>query len=230
MRAQEVIVGDPERDAVACAIFCAISAGNAVGLPERAVQAFDELFERTELFRDLIIVCQSDDLSDKKIPVLFQLELLGRQGISAVAVRNELQCPAGELFKFGKSDAQGKDKGADIPGGGDLIAEDRAGNFIHDEPDISFDAADLDISLISDKLVGGLVIIGIHEWADDDRGRFRIVIDHCVGDIDPMDLFHGLDGLSEGELEIYPVREAKSHDVGIIFLIFERGCPFWQLV
>ena len=77
MRAQEVIVGDPERDAVACAIFCAISAGNAVGLPERAVQAFDELFERTELFRDLIIVCQSDDLSDKKIPVLFQLELLG---------------------------------------------------------------------------------------------------------------------------------------------------------
>ena len=45
-----------------------------------------------------------------------------------------------------------------------------------------------------------------------------------------MDLFHGLDGLSEGELEIYPVREAQARDVGIVFLIFERGCPFGQLV
>ena len=119
----------------------------------------------------------------------FQLELLGSQRIGAVAVRNELQGFAGELFKFCKSHAHGENAGSDIPGCRNLIAKDRAGHFIHDEPDVGFDAADLDISLISYEFVGGLVIIGIHEWADNDCSRFSIVIDHCMRDLNPMDLF-----------------------------------------
>ena len=103
MRTQEVIVGGPERNAVACTIFCAVSACDTVGLLERAVQSLDKLLKRTELFRDLIIIGQTDDLGDKNIPVFFQLELLGSQRIGAVAVRNELQGFAGELFKFCKS-------------------------------------------------------------------------------------------------------------------------------
>lgn len=45
-----------------------------------------------------------------------------------------------------------------------------------------------------------------------------------------MDLFHGLYGLPEGKLQVDPVGKAQPHDVGIVFLIFERGSPLWQLV
>ena len=45
-----------------------------------------------------------------------------------------------------------------------------------------------------------------------------------------MDLFEGLDSLAEGEFEIYPVGKAQPHDIGIVFLILERGCPFGELV
>ena len=51
-----------------------------------------------------------------------------------------------------------------------------------------------------------------------------------MGDIDPMDFFHGLCSLAEGEPEVHPVRETESHDIGIVFLIFERRGPFGQLV
>ena len=44
-----------------------------------------------------------------------------------------------------------------------------------------------------------------------------------------MDLFEGLYSLPKGELEVHPVREAQPHDIGIVFLIFERGCPFGEL-
>lgn len=45
-----------------------------------------------------------------------------------------------------------------------------------------------------------------------------------------MDLFHGLYCLSEGKLQVDPVSKAESHDVGIVFLIFERGGPSGELV
>ena len=211
-------------------IFRTITTGDAVGFFKSAVQPFDELFERTELFGYLIVIRQADDLGDEDIPVFLQLELLRGQGIGAVAISNEFQGIAREFLKFLKSHAHGQDAGADIPGRRDLITEDGAGYFIHDEPDIGFHATDLDIGFISYKLVRGLVVIGIHEGADNDCGRFGIVIDHSMGDLNPMDLFEGLYSLPKGELEVHPVREAQPHDIGIVFLIFERGCPFWELV
>ena len=45
-----------------------------------------------------------------------------------------------------------------------------------------------------------------------------------------MDLFHGLYCLPEGKLQVDPIGKAQPHDVGIVFLIFERGSPLWQLV
>lgn len=50
-----------------------------------------------------------------------------------------------------------------------------------------------------------------------------------MGDLDPMDLFEGLYHLVQGKLKLYPVREAQSYDIGIVFLVFERGCPFGEL-
>lgn len=230
MGAKEIIVSHPEGYTVTGAIFGAISASDTVGFLKCAVQPFDELFERTELFGHLIAIGQTDDLGDGDIPAFFQLELLGSQWIGAVAVGNEPEGFAGEFFKFIKSHAHGKDTGTDIPGRGELITEDGAGYFIHDEPEVGFPSPDLDIGFISGEFVGGLVIIGIHEGADEDCRRLGIVIDHGMGDLDPMDFFQSLYSLAQGEFEVYPVRKAQPHDIGIVFPVFERGRPFWEMV
>ena len=50
MRAQEVIVSDPEGYTVTGTIFRTVAAGDAVGLFKGAVQPFNKLFERKEFF------------------------------------------------------------------------------------------------------------------------------------------------------------------------------------
>lgn len=45
-----------------------------------------------------------------------------------------------------------------------------------------------------------------------------------------MDLFQGLYGLPEGKLQVDTVGKAQPHDVGIVFLILERGSPLGELV
>ena len=230
MGTQEIVVRNPEGYAVAGSVFRAVAAGDAVRLLKGAVQPFNDLFERTELFGYLIVIGQAEHLGDEDIPVFFQLKLLSSKGIGTVSIGNELQCLAGEFLKFIKSHAHREDTGADISGGRDLIAEDGAGHFIHNEPDIGFHAADLDIGFISHELVRGLIIIGIHKGTDNDRSCFCIVIDHGMGNLDPVDLFESLYRLAQGELQVYPVRETQPHDIGIVFLVFERGSPFRELV
>ena len=100
MRTQEVIVGHPERDAVYSAVFRAITTGNAVRFFESTVQTLNELFKRTEFFRNLIIIGKTDDLGNEYLPVFFNLELLSSKRISAVAIRNESQCFAREFLKW----------------------------------------------------------------------------------------------------------------------------------
>lgn len=45
-----------------------------------------------------------------------------------------------------------------------------------------------------------------------------------------MDIFQCLDSLAKGQLEIYPVGKAQSHDIGIVLLILEGGCPFGKQI
>ena len=44
-----------------------------------------------------------------------------------------------------------------------------------------------------------------------------------------MDLFQSLYSLAERQLEIYTVGKAQPHDISIVFLILERGCPLRKL-
>ena len=53
-------------------------------------------------------------------------------------------------------------------------------SVFHDEPDIGFDTFDLDVSFIGGQFIGGIVIKGIHEGADEYSGCFGIVVDHGV--------------------------------------------------
>ena len=45
-----------------------------------------------------------------------------------------------------------------------------------------------------------------------------------------MDFFHSLYSLAKRQFEVYTVGKAQSHDIGIVLLILERGCPFRKLI
>ena len=109
-----------------------------------------------------------------------------------------------------------------------LIADHSPGSSIDDQPDIAFDAADFDVSLISSKGRSFFVRICVNKRFDTDGGGFTVVGDHLVGYGDAMDVFHGLCGFSEGQTEIDPVGEAQGHDVSAVFSEFQRRCILRQ--
>lgn len=45
-----------------------------------------------------------------------------------------------------------------------------------------------------------------------------------------MDFFQSLNGLPERKFQIDPIGKAQPHDVCIVFLVFEGGCPLGELV
>ena len=142
MRVQEVVVGDPECCVIVCTIIIIVTAADPVS-------AFDYLIVRAELPGDSIIVCKSDHLGDDKPEAFpqFLCKLQGSQRIGAVPIGNEA-----ELFRdflhAPERHAHGKDARSDRAVVGNLVAEDRAGGSVHDEPDVAFDTADFDIGLI----------------------------------------------------------------------------------
>ena len=43
------------------------------------------------------------------------------------------------------------------------------------------------------------------------------------------DFFQSLYSLAKRQLEVHTAGKAQSHDIGIVLLILERGCPFGKL-
>ena len=114
MRAQEVIVSNPECHVIVCAIVIIVAAADPVSGFKGSVETFDHLLVRTELFGDRIIVCESDYLGDVKPEAFSQFlcELQGSQRIGAVPVGNEPELFR-ELLHAAERHAHGEDTWAD---------------------------------------------------------------------------------------------------------------------
>ena len=217
MRSEEVIISDPEGDIVVGTLIVVIAAGYAVGGFKRTVETLDHLFERAELFGDFVLVCKPDDLSDIKTELLTELveELLGRKRIGAVAIGDKAEVFR-KLLQLTESHAHGKDAGTDTAVVGDLIAKDGTGYRIHDEPEVSFDPADFDVSFIGNEGGSTFIVIVVNERLDDKGGSPGVVGNLLVGDPDVVKIFESLRGLAQGETKVDMESQAEPHDMGIM--------------
>ena len=217
MRPEEVIIVNPEGDIVVGALWVVIAAGYPVRGFKPAIEPSDHLFEMAELFGDFVIVNQSDDLSNIKAELLAKLveELLGCKWIGAVSIGDKAEAFR-QLFQLMESHTHGKDAGTDIAVVRDLIAKDGMGYHIHDEPDVSFDPADLDIGFIGNKYGSGFVVIVINERLDAEGGSTGIVGDLLVGDSDVVKIFESLRSLAQGEDKVDMESQAQPHDMGVM--------------
>ena len=197
MWTQEVVVSDPEGKVIAGAVDAVKAVCRAVGSLIGAVEPFDHLFERTVLCGDSIVVGKSDDLCDPEGKILSELfcEFHCSEGIGAVAVGDELEFFR-QLSKVSESHAHGEDAGADAAAVGYLIADDGAGGGVHDEPDVGFDAADLDVRFIRSKNGSLFVWIAVEKGFDADGSGFAVVGDLLVGDGDVIEVFESLGGFA----------------------------------
>ena len=75
---------------------------------------------------------------------------------------------------------------------GCLIPDNGTGCGIHNEPDIGFDAAGLDIGFIGSEHRPFFVGILIDERLDADSGGLAVVGDLLMGDADVIQVFQGL--------------------------------------
>lgn len=144
------------------------------------------------------------------------------QWIGGVSVSDEAELFR-KLLEVTESHAHGEDAGTDTPVIGYLVTENGTGYGIHNEPDISFYAADFDIGFISNHCVGSLVIVVIYERFDYKGCGSGIVGNLLVGDLNPIQVIQSLCGFTERQLEIHMECEAERHDMGIMLGEFQRG-------
>ena len=79
-----------------------------------------------------------------------------------------------------ESHPHGKDTGADAAVVRCMVADDGAAGGIHNEPDVSFDAADFDIGFIRSKDIAGFVVVIINKGFDTDGGSLAVISDLLV--------------------------------------------------
>lgn len=108
-------------------------------------------------------------------------ELLGSQGIGAVAVGDEAEA-FWQLPEMAEGHTHRHDAGTNAAVVRDLIAKDGALCGIHDEPDIGLEAAYLDVGFVRGESVPGAIVVAVHERLYAHGGSLAVVGDLLVGD------------------------------------------------
>ena len=221
MRAKEVVVSNPESQVVVGTFDVVKAVCVTVGSLISTVQPFDHLFEWSMFCGDSIVVGKSNDLSDLEGKVLAELshEFHCSKRAGTVTVSDELKVLR-KLRKPLKSHAHGKDTGTNATVVGHLITDDGAGGGIHDEPDVGFDAADIDISFVSCENISFFVRVLVDKGFDADGCGFAVVGDLLVGDTDVVQIFQSLRGFTERQTEIDMQGKAQGHDMGVVLAEF----------
>jgi hypothetical protein len=92
--------------------------------------------------------------------------------VDSVAFCDETEV-LGEFQKSPKSHANSQNTGPNRAIIRYLITENRAGGSIHDKPDVTFDATDLDIGFIGSKGIGSFIVVMIHKGLDNNRKDYN---------------------------------------------------------
>ena len=179
VRPEEVVVGDPKGEIQTRIVEAVVTAGIAVRSLESTIQPLDQLLVRPELFRDFIVIGEAEDLSDVEAESFAKplLELHGGERIGAVAIGNEGEAFRELVSEVRKSLTHGQDAGTDTAVIRTTVAEDGTLDGIHDEPDISLLAANLDVGLVSGEIAGRLVIVVIYERLDEHSRGLAVIGD-----------------------------------------------------
>ena len=229
VRAQKVIVGNPEGQVIVSPVDVVKTVCMAVGSLIGAVEALDHLFEGTVLCGDGIIVGKPDYLGyfERKVFTKLFDEFHGGEWIGAVAVSDELKLFR-QLCKALEGHAHGEDAGSDTAVVRYLVSDDGACCRIHDKPDVGFDAADFDVGFIGGEHIPLFVRILVNEGLDADSGSLAVIGDLLVGDGDVVEVFQCLGGFAQGEPKVDVEGQAQGHDMCIMLSEFEGRGVFRQ--
>lgn len=215
MRSEEVVVSDPESKIKTGIFKTVITTSGAIGCLECAVEPFDQLLERPELGGDFIVIGKADDLSDVEPEVLaiFEIELHGSKRICAVSIGNESETFRELISEMLQSLPHGEDACTNAAAIRASVSEYGTLHGIHDEPDITFDAPDLDVGLICGEVAGRLVIVVIYEGLDENSSSFAIIGDLLMRDPDAVNVPQNVFGTPERYLVVDVVCETQSDDL-----------------
>lgn len=88
MRAQKVVISDPERHVIVGTFVVVVTASDPIRSFKSAVETFNHLFIGTKFFGDCVIIGQTDYLSNIKVKIIteFTEELLSSQRIGTVTI------------------------------------------------------------------------------------------------------------------------------------------------
>ena len=185
MWSQEVIVSNPESQIIVGTIDVVKAICVAVRSFIGTVEAFNHLFERPVFCRYRIVVGKSNDLSDIEGKVFFEFagEFHCGKRVSTVTVSDKFKVFR-ELCESLENHTHCKDTGTNTTVVRYLLADNGSCSSIHDEPDVSFDATDFDVSFIGSENIAFFVGILIYKRLDADSGSLTVVGNLLVGNAD----------------------------------------------
>lgn len=198
VRAQKVVVGNPESQI----IVGAFDVVKAVCFPVRSligpVQPFYDLLERTVFLRHSIVVGKADHLGDLegKVPAKLLCEFYGGKRIGAVAISDEFEVFR-KFLKPLEGHAHGKDTGSNPAVIGHLVTDDGTAGGVYDKPDVGFYATDFDVGFIGHKGFSFAIGILIDEGFDADGRSLAIVGDLLMRDLDAIEIIQCLTGFAQ---------------------------------
>lgn len=123
-------------------------------------------------------------------------ELLGSQRVGAVAVGNETEVFR-ELPEVSEGHAHRHGAGTHATVVRELVSQNGAFCGIHDEPNVSLETADLDISLVRSKSAAGAIIEAVCKRLYADGGGSAVVGNLLVGDGYAVKVLQCLGGLAQ---------------------------------
>lgn len=185
MRAEEIVVGDKERDVGIGAFSAAITVGYLIGELESSIEAFDDLFEPAIFRGNGVVIGKANDLNEVEIHVLEQ-ELLLCKLVGVVTVSGEFQGFTRELFELGKGHSHSQNARTDVTGAGYLITEDRLLDGIHNEPDIVPNPFDFCVGFIGGEVVGGFIVIIVNKRLYKGSSCLGVIAYHYVRNFDSV--------------------------------------------
>ena len=168
------------------------------------IEAFDQLFQGTILFTDIVMVGEADDrLAENDVLVGMLVICHDRIVIRPQAVFGEDKTAMQIAFRRTIGVIDGRQCGNCPPGIGKIVTADGSGKFINNEPGVMLFIFDGDVSLIGSSAMTGFRKIPIQPRSNDCRAGFDVIKHGLMGKTDSEQALQNFPGLTGRQTNVH---------------------------
>ena len=168
------------------------------------IEAFNQLFQGTILFTDIVTVGETDDcLAENDVSVGMLVICHDRIVIRPQAVFGEDETAMQIAFRRAIGVVDGCQCGDCTPGIGKIVTADGSGKFINNEPGVMLFIFDSDVGLIRSSVMTGFRQIPIQPRSNDCRTGLNVIEHGLMGETNSEQTLQNFPGLTGRQPDVH---------------------------